>query len=204
MERRRERIRVHLYSVWLRLLLTGALVGMTLGLACTSAELRPTTLSPAPSLRLTSSAFAPGGPIPTDDTSDGADRSPPLSWSDPPAGTVAFVLVVEDPDAPSGLFTHWLLYDLPAGTRSLPPGLPTAESLANGARQGRNDFGTLGYRGPCPPPGPPHRYAFRLYALDRLTGLPPGAQRAAVLRAVEGHVLATGELVGTYRRESAR
>ncbi|MCX2727915.1 YbhB/YbcL family Raf kinase inhibitor-like protein [Thermomicrobium sp. 4228-Ro] len=145
-----------------------------------------------------------GGTIPAEYTCDGADGSPPLSWSDPPVGTTAFVLVVEDPDAPGGIFTHWLLYDLPAATRSLPPAVPPDGTLNSGARQGRNDFGTLGYRGPCPPPGRPHRYVFRLYALDRPTGLPPGAWRNDVLRALEGHVLAIGELVGTYSRDPLR
>jgi len=168
-------------------------------LACATVIPYPTATPPS-RLILTSAAFAPGSPIPTDYTCDGNDRSPPLAWSDPPAGTAAFVLVVEDPDAPGGLFTHWLLYDLPASARSLPAGVPPRPTLENGARQGRNDFGTVGYRGPCPPPGRPHRYVFRLFALDQPTGLPAAAHRADVLRALAGHTLATGELYGTYGR----
>ncbi len=173
-------------------------------LGCATAGTSPTVPPVAVRIQLTSPAFTTSGALPTEYTCDGPDRSPPLSWSEPPPGTAAFVLVVEDPDAPGGTFTHWLLYDLPAATRSLPPAVPPDETLQSGARQGRNDFGTVGYRGPCPPPGRPHRYVFRLYALDRPTGLPPGAQRNEILRALEGHILAIGELVGTYGREPVR
>ncbi|GBD21027.1 Putative lipoprotein LppC [bacterium HR28] len=163
------------------------------------------TSTPSPSpltaqLALTSSAFTPGATIPVEHTCDGADRSPPLAWSEPPPGTASLALLVEDPDAPGGTFIHWLLYELPAHTRSVAAGIPPLDTLPDGARQGRNDFGTLGYRGPCPPPGRSHRYVFRLYALDRPTGLAPGATRDQFLRAIEGHILATGELVGIYGR----
>ncbi|MCX7623238.1 MAG: YbhB/YbcL family Raf kinase inhibitor-like protein [Thermomicrobium sp.] len=186
--------------VWPRWLL---LVLLIVGLASTgcAAMASSPTASPALSrIALTSPAFPPGGTVPVEATCDGADRSPSLSWSELPTGTVALVLIVEDPNAPGGTFTHWLLYDLPAELRSLPSGVPPQPTLSDGARQGRNDFGTLGYRGPCPPPSLPHRYVFRLYALDAPTGLPPGVRRDEVLRRIEGHVLGVGELVGTYRR----
>lgn len=169
-------------------------------LACAGGPARPSPTGELPRLQVTSDAFAPGERIPADFTCDGADRSPPLAWSGLPPGTAALVLIVEDPDASGGLFTHWLLYDLPPDTQELPSGVAPEPRLPNGAKQGRNDFGTLGYRGPCPPPGRAHRYIFRLYALDRTTGLGPGARRGEVLRAVEGHVLATGELTGQYGR----
>lgn len=151
-------------------------------------------------LQLTSSAFASGAVIPSEYTCDGSDHSPPLAWSDPPPGTVAFVLLVEDPDAPGGVFTHWLLYDIPAQVRELAEALPSDPVLSDGAKQGRNDFGTIGYRGPCPPKGSAHRYVFRLYALDQPTGLESSARRDELLNALAGQVRARGELVGIYRR----
>jgi len=152
------------------------------------------------SMQLQSSAFSAGGMIPREHTCDGADRSPPLSWTEPPAGTKSLVLIMHDPDAPRGDFTHWVLYNLPAQTRQLDAGLPGDAQLPNGARQGRTDFGRTGYGGPCPPPGPAHRYLFQLSALDTMLDLAPGASRAQVEAAMRGHVLAQGELMGRYAR----
>jgi len=154
-------------------------------------------------LAISSKAFASGGPIPARHTCDGEDVSPELSWTEPPAGTRSFVLIVDDPDAPMGTWVHWVLYDLPAETRSLPEGLPKKETLDKpaGAKQGRNDFGRIGWGGPCPPAGKPHRYFFRLYALDRSLGLAAGATRPEVDRAMAGHVLAQAETYGTYARK---
>jgi hypothetical protein len=130
----------------------------------------------------------------------GHDVSPPLAWDEPPAATQSFALVCDDPDAPRGTWVHWVLYDLPAATRQLPENAGTVERPAVGGVHGTNDFGRLGYAGPCPPPGRPHRYFFRLYAVDTLLGLAPGATRAHLEAAMRDHVLARGELVGTFGR----
>lgn len=155
------------------------------------------------SLHLTTTAFKAGGDVPARFTCDGSDISPALSWSGVPGGAQSLALVVEDPDAPRGTWVHWILYDLPPGEHELPEGVPPAGTLPSGARQGRNDFGTIGYGGPCPPPGPAHRYIFRLYALDAVLGLRAGAKCAEVNRALRGHVLAQAELMGRYRRVSS-
>ena len=149
---------------------------------------------------LTSAAFASGATIPQKHTCDGGNVSPPLAWTDPPSGTKAFALVCEDPDAPAGTWVHWVLYDLPATVRGVPEGVPPEPSLPDGSRQGRNDFKKIGYGGPCPPPGPPHRYFFRLYALDAPTGLQPGVTRSELAKAIASHTRATAELMGRYGR----
>lgn len=150
---------------------------------------------------LTSSAFQPGGEIPRKHTCDGADVSPALAWSDPPAGTASFALVCDDPDAPAGTWVHWVLYEVPASSRQLPEGVPPEPILKDGSRQGTNDFRKTGYGGPCPPRGSRHRYFFRLYALDTMLGLAPGKTKAALLKAMEGHVKGEAELVGRYGRQ---
>ena len=152
------------------------------------------------SMQVTSSAFEPNGLIPKKYTCDGEDLSPPLRWSDPPSGTQSFALLSDDPDAPVGTWVHWVLYDLPAGTRELTEGLPAAKALPDDAKQGMTDFGRVGYGGPCPPPGPFHRYFFKLYALDTRLNLPPGQTKRQLLKAMEGHALAQGELIGRYKR----
>ncbi len=149
---------------------------------------------------LSSPAFPPGGRIPRDHTCDGADRSPPLVWDGVPQGTRAFALICDDPDAPAGTWVHWVLYDLPGSTTSLAEGVPPGETVLGGAHHGVNDFRRTGYGGPCPPPGKPHRYFFRLYALDAPTGLPPRATKAKVLDAIAGHVRGQAELIGVYGR----
>ncbi len=151
-------------------------------------------------LKVESPAFSPGGDIPRQHTCDGPDLSPPLRWSEPPAGTQSLALICDDPDAPAGTWVHWVLYRIPASARGLPEGVPKRETLADGSRQGRNDFGKVGYGGPCPPRGPKHRYFFKLYALDTVLDLPPGATKAELLKAMEGHILAQGELMGRYGR----
>ncbi len=152
------------------------------------------------SLTLESTAFGAGERIPAKYTADGQDVSPPLRWSEPPEGTKSFALICDDPDAPRGTWVHWLIWNIPADVRELPEAVPPREELANGARQGTNDFGRIGYGGPAPPPGRPHRYFFRLYALDTVLELPAGARRAELEDAMKGHVLAGGELMGTYGR----
>jgi hypothetical protein len=150
--------------------------------------------------QISSTAFQPNFDIPKPFTCDGPDGSPALRWNDPPPGTQTLALIMDDPDAPVGTWVHWVIYDLPAATRELPQGMPKDETLKDGSRQGRNDFGRSGYGGPCPPPGPAHRYFFKLYALSSKTGLKAGAGKADLLKAMEGKILAMTELVGKYKR----
>jgi Raf kinase inhibitor-like YbhB/YbcL family protein len=152
-----------------------------------------------PSLQLTSPSFA-NGQIPAKFTCDGDDTSPQLAWVAPPAGTQSFALTVVDHDAPVGSFVHWVLYDLPPETRGLPEGLPKQEQLADGSKQGENDFDKIGYGGPCPPGGSSHRYTFSLYALDAKLNLAPRATRTQLEAAVKGHILAHGQLIARYKR----
>ena len=149
--------------------------------------------------QITTTAFRDGSSIPKKFTCDGPDVSPALGWSDPPAGTKSLAIIVDDPDAPGGMWVHWVLYDLPANTRKLPEGVAKDSELMNGALQGRNDFGKIGYNGPCPPRGSAHRYFFKLYALDAKTGLKAAATKSDLERAVKGHVLAHAQFIGTYQ-----
>jgi Raf kinase inhibitor-like YbhB/YbcL family protein len=123
-----------------------------------------------------------------------------LGWSEPPPGTKSLALICDDPDAPRGTWVHWVLFNLPSQARELEEGVPTRETLGNGAKQGKNDFGNVGYGGPAPPKGKPHRYVFTLYALDVAVDLPPGATMAQLMGAMKGHILAEGQLVGNYGR----
>jgi Raf kinase inhibitor-like YbhB/YbcL family protein len=152
------------------------------------------------SLSLTSTAFQPGGTIPKQYTGDGADRSPPLRWAEPPFGTKSLALICDDPDAPRSTWVHWVLFNLPAQIRELEEGLPSTETFGNGAKQGKNDFGAIGYGGPAPPKGKPHRYFFKLYALDAAVDLTPGTTKAQLKDAMKWHILAEGQLVGKYGR----
>lgn len=145
------------------------------------------------------SVFSNNGAIPKRYTCDGEDVSPPMSWEGSPEGTVSFVLIVDDPDAPAGVFTHWVLYNIPAGLNSLPEGVPKGKETSYGL-QGRNDFGDYGYGGPCPPRGKPHRYFFKLYALNATLNLPPGAKKSDVEKAMMGRVIGEAQLVGLYGR----
>jgi Raf kinase inhibitor-like YbhB/YbcL family protein len=155
----------------------------------------------AMTMKITSSAFEQGAKIPVKFTCDGPDLSPAIAWEGAPEGTRSFALIADDPDAPAGTWVHWVAYDLPASRRDLPEGLTTDAEMTGGGRHGRNDFRKLGYGGPCPPPGKPHRYFFRIYALDIVLGLEPGATKKQVLDAAEGHILAHAELMGTYGRQ---
>jgi len=153
---------------------------------------------------LSSPAFENGASIPKLHTYDGDDVSPGLAWDGAPAGAKSFALIMDDPDAPVGTWVHWVLYDLPASLRGLPQGVPKLERLkgggTHGASWGVDSFSRAGYGGPCPPPGKPHRYFFKLYALDKVLGLPPRAPKAKLLEAMKGRVLAEAELVGLYGR----
>jgi Raf kinase inhibitor-like YbhB/YbcL family protein len=149
---------------------------------------------------ITSTSFTNGGDIPKKFTCDGADVSPELSWTDAPAGTKSFALIADDPDAPSGTWTHWVLFDLSPATNNLPEGLSKIDELPGGERQGRNDFRKIGYNGPCPPPGKPHRYFYRLYALGHKLDLRPGASKQEVEQAMAGCILGQTEWTGKYQR----
>jgi Raf kinase inhibitor-like YbhB/YbcL family protein len=151
-------------------------------------------------LQISSTAFSAGEAIPKKFTCDGPDVSPQLKWNGAPANTQSIALIMDDPDAPAGTWVHWVLYDLPANTRELSEGVAKQEQLSSGARQGRNDFGKIGYSGPCPPPGKPHRYFFKLSALDTKLNLKSGATKADLERAMKGHILAQAELIGRYGR----
>lgn len=148
---------------------------------------------------LTSTAFQNGADIPRKYTCDAQDVSPPLRWENSPPGTKAFAIIVDDPDAPGRTWVHWVIYDLPSGTKELSEAAGKTETLASGAKQGLNDFRNVGYGGPCPPPGPAHRYYFKLYALDAPTNLKPRANKQQLLEAIKEHMLGEGELVGRYK-----
>ena len=151
------------------------------------------------SFRLESPAFAEGGTIPRLHTCEGADLSPALEWSGEPEGTKSYVLIVDDPDAPVGTWTHWLLWDLPAATHALPQGFKAGQA----GESGTNDFGRTGYGGPCPPRGHgPHRYFFKLYAVKEASlGLRRGSRRGELEKALEDHVLGEARCMGRYERK---
>jgi Raf kinase inhibitor-like YbhB/YbcL family protein len=151
--------------------------------------------------QITSTAFSEGQPIPAKYSCEGRDISPSLAWTNTPTNTKSFALIMDDPDAPMGIWVHWVLYDLPANTTGLPEDVAKTEIISNGAKQGMNTWPRLGYGGPCPPPGKPHRYFFKLYALDAMLDLKPGLTKKDLLKAMEGHVLAEGQLMGTYQRK---
>lgn len=149
---------------------------------------------------LTSSAFKEGERIPDRHTCEGEDLSPPLHWGVPPASTKSFALIADDPDAPGGMWVHWVIYNLSLDLRGLPEGIPAKDHWLDGAMQGLTDFKRVGYGGPCPPPGKPHRYYFTLYALDAVLNLKPRATKSQVLEACKGHVLAEAQLMGRFGR----
>jgi len=150
-------------------------------------------------MTLTSPAFAHEGVIPARHTCDGEDISPALAFSGVPSEAASLLLVCDDPDAPSGVWDHFLLYNLSPATPGLPEGLPEAASYPGGGLSGKNSWGRTGYSGPCPPSGM-HRYIFTLYALDMRLPLPPGATKRELLRAAKGHILASATLIGRYSR----
>ncbi|PIR15189.1 MAG: YbhB/YbcL family Raf kinase inhibitor-like protein [Elusimicrobia bacterium CG11_big_fil_rev_8_21_14_0_20_64_6] len=155
-------------------------------------------------LELTSPAFDHGKAIPKLHTCEGKDPSPELNWTGAPSSTKSFALVMDDPDAPVGLWVHWVLYDIPAHLSGLPAGLPKTEHVLDGAKHGVSwgvdNFSRLGYGGPCPPPGKPHRYYFKLFALDTVLGLAPCLTAAELAKAMEGHIVARAELMGLFER----
>lgn len=151
-------------------------------------------------LTFESASFTQDSAIPALYTCEGSDISPQLAWSRPPQGTKSFALIVEDPDAMYKPWTHWVVFNIPEGSAGFPQNFAHDETFSDGTRQGVNDSGDTGYGGPCPPPGKPHRYYFRLYALDTILDLRGRVTKDQLLRAIRGHVLEQAELMGTYQR----
>lgn len=152
------------------------------------------------SFTVRSSDFTQGATIPLQFTCVGADISPALEWSAVPANTQSFALIADDPDAPVGTWVHWVLYNLPASVHSLPQNFPKSEKAKDGTLQGRNDFGKIGYGGPCAPPGKTHRYFFKLYALDTRLALQAGATKKDLEAAMKSHILEESETMGRFSR----
>ncbi len=151
-------------------------------------------------IKITSAAFKEGEPIPAQNTCDGKNLSPALSWSGIPVGTKSLALICDDPDAPSGTWVHWVMYNIPPEITELSEGVPNNKVLPNKAIQGINDSSKLGYSGPCPPGGT-HRYFFKIYALKCLLSLEPGASKKELVKTMEGHILDQGQLMGKYSRK---
>jgi len=152
-------------------------------------------------MEISSTAFKNGQPIPARYTCDDKNVSPPLAWSGVPGNAASLLLIVDDPDAPTGVWTHWVLFNLPASTGALAEDAVNSQSFPAAARQGVNDFKREGYNGPCSPAGKPHRYYFKIFALDIQLNVPAGASRQTVEAAMTKHVLAQGQLMGTYQRQ---
>jgi Raf kinase inhibitor-like YbhB/YbcL family protein len=164
-----------------------------------SSEPEPMVEKTGSTMKIESNAFEQGDPIPAEFTCEGDDLSPALSWSDAPEKTVKYVLIMDDPDAPVGTWDHWLLYNIPGETSELAPAISAEAELPDGSRHGNNSWDRLGYGGPCPPSGT-HRYFFKLYAIDTVLDLEPGATKDELLAAIEGRILAEAELMGTFSR----
>lgn len=166
---------------------------------CTQQQTNQTS-NQSGNFQIISSAFVQGGMIPQKYTADGEDVSPPLSWSSAPAGTKSFTITCEDPDASGtggGAFFHWIIFNIPANITQLREGITNERTLDNAAKQGTNDMGTIGYKGPSPPSGT-HRYAFKIYALDTILNLEPGATKQQVNSAMQGHILGQAQITGKY------
>ena len=190
---------------WLFWSVTLVMIVATAFSACVSHQTTPTETGNPPQeaemvLSVTSPAFEEGQAIPDNYTCEGQNISPPIYWSQVPAGTESLALILEDPNAPSGTFTHWVIFNIPADSTSLPEAVPTQETLASGAVQGNNSFSKVGYGGPCPPSGSPHHYRFTVYALDKVLNLKPGASKDQLLDVMVGNILGQGQLIGTYQR----
>lgn len=151
-------------------------------------------------MQIKSTAFEENGLIPKKYTCDGFDVSPPLTWTKPPAGAKSVAIICDDPDAPMGTWVHWVIYGISPQAAALPENVPPQKEVLRGAKQGTNDFRKIGYGGPCPPKGTAHRYFFKIYALDIELNLPAGASKKDVEKAMQGHILAEGQLIGKYGR----
>jgi Raf kinase inhibitor-like YbhB/YbcL family protein len=183
------------------------IVATALGIACTAAFICWAEGTRAKkgahamtTITLESKAFYHMQPIPARYTCDGEDISPPLAWKNVPPAAKSLVLISDDPDAPAGTWVHWVAYDLLPSIDSLSEKIPQSDTIAGSGKQGKNDFHRLGYGGPCPPGGT-HRYFFKIYALDIILNLPAGKTKRDIEKAMKGHILAQGELIGTYTRE---
>ena len=154
----------------------------------------------AAAIEVTSPAFTNGSPIPKDYTADGKDISPPLEWKGAPGGTKSLALICDDPDAPRGVFVHWIIFNIAADKKGLPENVPKSEVLEGGMKQGTNSSDKVGYNGPAPPKGPAHRYFFKVYALDTALDLAQGTRKQQLVDAMQGHILAQGQVMGTYKR----
>jgi len=185
-------------SARVTLLFIAAVPVIMLMAACGAEEIDTTGLPGE--MEITSPVFEEGGAIPVRYSCEGEDISPELNWDEVPGGTESFVLIADDPDAPGGIFTHWVVFNIPAGIYRLAEGTPGDPQLACRAFQCRNGFGNTGYGGPCPPRGSLHHYRFTLYALDRTLDLAASASRAQVVNAMEGHILDMARLTGTFQR----
>lgn len=177
---------------------SGQLVIVTATIALAFASSGST--EPSMSFTISSPSFSNGGDIAKKFTCDAADLSPQLTWNEPPTGTKTFALLVDDPDAPVGNWNHWTMWNLPPNLRGLPEDVKKEASLPDGSLQGRNDFRKTGYNGPCPPPGKPHRYFFKLFALDAKLDLKSGEGKKGLEAAMKGHILAQAEWMGKYGR----
>jgi len=183
-------------KLFLVMTLCAAVVGV---LVTTASVMKPPEIHPKMALR--SNAFKDGEPLPILYTCDDKNISPPLAWTGAPSETASLVLIVDDPDAPTGVWTHWIIFNLPADASGLAEDAAKSDSAMKSARQGLNDFKNLNYGGPCPPKGNLHRYFFKIYALDTVINLPAGASRTQVETAMTKHILAAGQLMGTYQRK---
>ena len=150
---------------------------------------------------LKTGTFKPEGDIPSRYTCDGENLSPSLQWEDAPVATKSFALISDDPDAPMGTWVHWVVYDIPPTAHQFSEGIPSSATISDGSKQGITDFGRPGYGGPCPPHGKPHRYYFKLYALDTMLNLPLKQTKTDLVQAMQGHILATAKLMGKYERK---
>lgn len=167
--------------------------------ACSSSK--PSSNTANQPFGVTSSAFAANQSIPKRNSCEGENLSPPLTWPAPPAATKSFVLILDDPDAVpvvGYVYDHWIVFNIPATTTSLPEGVPTDKRLSDGSQQSPNSAHTVGYSGPCPPNGQTHKYVFTLYAVDSLLDLQSGATKEQIMKAIEGHTLAKAELAGSF------
>ena len=190
----------------MRRTITALTLSLLVFLACSSRQ-QPAAQAPVATpnqeqkmeIKLTSTAFKEGEAIPRQYTCDGVDISPPLEWTGVPKSAKTIALIADDPDAPSGRFVHWVLYNLPAENIGLVENVPATENVKGGGIQGKNGFEKIGYGGPCPPSGT-HRYFFKIYALDNELPLKAGATKAEVEKAMQGHIVAQGQLMGRYSR----
>jgi Raf kinase inhibitor-like YbhB/YbcL family protein len=151
-------------------------------------------------LQITSSAFKNNAPIPSQFTCDGQDVSPPIAWQNIPPACKSLCLICDDPDAPGKTWVHWVCYDIPTAVTGIAQGCPKADTISGGGKQGKTDFGSIGYGGPCPPSGS-HRYFFKLYALDVMLNLPAGKTSQQIEQAMAGHIIAQAKLIGIYARK---